>query len=427
MKKSALKLFAAFFLFQFFLPEIRAQVEWTKYTGNPVIAKGPDVFDINAIGQPTVLLENDTFRMWYAGVGNDWKARICYAYSTDGINWVKHTGAVIDVGGPGEWDRGWLDTPEIVKDNTGYKLYYYGDTLWQPAAINSSMGVAFSSDGINWVKYAGNPVLTKGNYGDWDGTWVESPAVLFDSVSNQYKMWYNGVDTLTWKIQIGLATSGDGINWVKYAGNPVLTTGNWGMYDDIWLGTPAVIKKGNYFEMWYSSACTNSYNPFTQSFDTLGICFAYSTDGIIWVKHSENPLFNTFTVPYDTLVDSGGPWAADVVFVPSQNSYMMWFETISGLSLATATVTSSEIIYYTHLKEVYVYPNPFTDNTYITTAKPLTGACLTVYSSLGKIVFTRHNINGNQIYFNRGSLQPGVYLFVLRESAGCISGRFVVR
>ncbi|MDD3686243.1 MAG: hypothetical protein PHE56_05690 [Bacteroidales bacterium] len=52
--------------------------------------------------------------MWYPGVGNDGKARLCYATSLDGIEWTKYS-VVMDFGSDGEWDRGWIDTPNVVK------------------------------------------------------------------------------------------------------------------------------------------------------------------------------------------------------------------------------------------------------------------------------------------------------------------------
>jgi len=368
---------------------IYSQTQWTKYAGNPVLVKGPDAWDAIGIGQPTVLWENDTIKMWYIGVGADFKGRLCYAYSLDGINWVKHNNIVMDVGGAGAWDRGWLDTPEIVRDSSGYKLYYYGDTAWQFSAINSAIGVAYSTDGINWTKEASNPIFTKGTTGEWDDTWVESPAVIFDyNINGPYKMWYNGMDTTTWRVQIGLATSMDGITWVKHTGNPVLSNGNWGTYDDMWLGTPAVLYDGNAFEMWYSSTAASSYNVNTQAFDTVGICYATSTDGINWVKHPLNPVFNTFTAPYDSLLDSKGPWAADVVFNPNTQTYMLWFEAAGGFMLATAPKDNVTIADKIHSESVNIYPNPASEYFIFENMKDnLVKACqIIVYDVLGREV-----------------------------------------
>jgi len=256
MKTSCLIIIISLFISS----SIIAQVNWEKYPSNPVFTKGPAFYDLVGVGQPTTLFENDTIKMWYAAVGGDMKARVGYAYSIDGINWTKHSDMVMNTGYSGEWDSEWIDTPEILKVDSGYLLYYYGDSIGYDTSLadleavtHSAIGVAFSTDGINWVKEPSNPVFTKGNVGDWDGTWVESPALLRNDTTGELLMWYNGIDTITWKTQIGLATSPDGINWTKHASNPIVQNGSMGTYDDMWLGTPAVIYKTNHYEMWYSS------------------------------------------------------------------------------------------------------------------------------------------------------------------------------
>lgn len=234
------------------------------------------------------------------------------------------------------------------------------------------MGMATSSDGIHWTKYPGNPVFLKGNPGEWDGSWIESPSVIFDSVSNEYLMWYNGVDTSTWKVQIGLATSSDGTTWNKHPDNPILRTGNWGEYDDIWLGTPSVLKTGNIYEMWYSATSTNSYNGTTEQFDTISMCYATSQDGINWIKYAGNPLFNNYTAPYDSLIDTGGPWAPSVIFNHLTNTYMMWYEAHGGnydFSFSLATASNADLNIHHHaqiIPDIHIYPVPFSDELKIT-------------------------------------------------------------
>ncbi|OFX56552.1 MAG: hypothetical protein A2046_09695, partial [Bacteroidetes bacterium GWA2_30_7] len=382
----------------------------------------------------TTLFENDTIKMWYGGVGSDMKARICYAFSLDGINWTKHNSPVIDLGIAGEWDSGWLDTPEIVKDNTGYKMYYYGDTIQQFAAISSAIGVATSNDGINWYKHPNNPIFTKGNVGEWDGSWVESTNVNFDTVTGEYKMWYNGVDTTTWKINIGLATSTDGVNWSKYVNNPVVQTGNWGEYDDMWLGTPTVLKMDNFYEMWYSATSTNSYNYVTASFDTVSICYATSIDGINWLKHSNNPLFHTFTAPYDSLVDRGGPWAPSVIFNPNTNSFMMWFEAHGGnsnfnISLATAPKTNTNIVEYHSMEsDIIVYPNPFSETTTLEIINwKNQNYELKIYDLFGREERT-HKIINQKTEILKSDLSSGIHFYQLKDNKQNISsGKLIIQ
>ena len=73
----------------------------------------------------------------------------------------------------------------------------------------------------NWVKYDGNPVLSPGAPGSWDNYGVFWPTVIFDGT--QYQMWYSG-RTDGSVGHIGYATSPDGLTWMKHP-NPVLETG----------------------------------------------------------------------------------------------------------------------------------------------------------------------------------------------------------
>lgn len=337
-----------------------SQTQWTKYPNNPVLTKGPSNWDIISIGQPTCLIENDTVKIWYVGVGTDMKARICYAFSSDGINWTKYNNGapVLDVGNTGEWDSGWLDAPEIVKGQNGYFLYYYGDTTSQSPEVSSAYGVATSPDGINWTKYASNPVFTKGNPSDWDEKWVESPAVIYDSVTTSFYMWYNGFNYSNWLIKVGLAFSPDGFNWTKYINNPVLDVGLNGSFDDMWVGTPSVIYKNNIFEMWYSGFSSVS------GYDTLRIGYASSYDGINWIKYAGNPLLSTVTPPYDSLIDDNGPWAPDVIFDADSNIYKMWYEAKGGFLFAFAPDTTTKIESAVLPETAFIiYPNPFSETT----------------------------------------------------------------
>ncbi len=311
-------------------------------------------------------------------------------------------------------------------------MYYYGDTIKQFASISSAIGVAVSGDGINWTKCPDNPILTRGDSGNWDGNWVESPAVIFDTVTEEYKMWFNGVDTTTWKIQIGLATSDDGINWTKYNDNPVVSTGNWGGYDDIWLGTPTVIKSDSIYEMWYSATSTNSYNPETKSFDTINICYATSADGISWTKYQDNPLFNTFTTPYDSLVDRGGPWAPCVIYNYNIQNYMMWFEAHGvnsnyTFSFASAPKTNTGVDeLYQNSPDLIISSSPFNGYIIIKSNEELENAVLVIYNLSGQIVFSRYNIYSDEIKIDRNNLKSGMYIVQLINTKKSKTGKFIV-
>ncbi|TES93872.1 MAG: hypothetical protein E3J87_01405 [Candidatus Cloacimonadota bacterium] len=361
-------LYTILFVFLILLAQsnLFAQTEWSKYDNNPVMVKENIVWETFAIGQPTCIMDNDTIKMWYAAAGLPYTARISYAYSVDGINWIKYNDAapVLDVGAPGEWDSGWLDTPEILKDPFEYKLYYFGDTtaIDTTPPFGSAIGLATSSDGINWEKYASNPVFEKGDSSSWDGLWIESPALLFEN--DTFKMWYTGVD-YDYKVRIGYATSLDGKVWTKHSANPVLDLGAPGTWEDYWVGVPAVIKTDIFYEIWYSGVSAADLS--NGGIDTIRIGYATSTDGISWTKYSGNPVLSTFDPPYNPPIDSGGPWAADVVFTGTE--YWMWYETKAGFCLATAPVigiakAENQDLENRNLK-LKIYPNPFTTFTTI--------------------------------------------------------------
>lgn len=359
-----------FFSFLVFFSICFGQTNWTKYVNNPVMVKDTTIQGIwewAGIGQPFCLLENDTFKMWYVAAGVAFigdsivRGRISYAHSVDGTTWVKPNPPtpVLDVGQPGEWDSRWLDTPAVLNDGTEYKLYYYGDSL---SAALSALGAATSPDGINWTRHSNNPILQRGELLDWDGFWLESPAVLYDSSTGVYSMWYTGVGygpgfpSDLW-VQIGYAYSSDGLTWIKDTlNNPVLTTDSLGSWDDGWVSVPAVRKNGGIYEMWYVGASSSDWLA-DSTLDTSRVGYATSPDGITWTKYPGNPILTNFDPP----VDTGGPWAPDVLFDGTE--YKMWYETVRGMAYATAPQSAIEeqdkSIYSS--ETIRVYPNPFSE------------------------------------------------------------------
>ncbi|OGJ89212.1 MAG: hypothetical protein A2268_13425 [Candidatus Raymondbacteria bacterium RifOxyA12_full_50_37] len=343
-----------------------SQTQWEKSSQNPVMIKQNTTYDWAAIGQPACLLENDTFKMWYVAVGNPCRSglpytgRIAYAYSLDGVQWIMNvTGApVLDVASAGQWDDTWLDTPEILRDAQGYKLFYFGDTTMNVTHYLSpyvGIGLAFSPDGINrWQRVGSTAVLSKGNTGEWDDAWVESPAVCYDTVSGTYLMWYTGVSysiaLQDWHCQIGLATSTNCTTWTKYAGNPVVPTGTSGTWNDKWVAVPAVIKKSSMYEMWFSAKSSEGNGA------TAYIGYATSSNGRDW-NICQEPLFSTDSPPYDSAVEKGGPWAPDIVW--NGTEYFMWYETAAGFCLAQAPMDASvNIAEAQEAFEPEVFPNP---------------------------------------------------------------------
>jgi predicted GH43/DUF377 family glycosyl hydrolase len=207
---------------------------------------------------------------------------------------------------PGDWDGSQVRYPHIIHDGGTYKMWYIGLDAFQVGQF----GYATSPDGITWTKYGGNPVLEVGAAGEWDAGTLEGGNVLKDG--SMYKLWYSGQDAQgTWRI--GYATSGDGISWTKYSGNPILEPGPQPWRNGLVMH-PYVIKDGSMYRMWARTAGDDG-SGWTDYF-----AYATSPDGINWTWHSANPIlakdweewmWRPFVLPGGTYQMWYSVWSAD--------------------------------------------------------------------------------------------------------------------
>lgn len=127
-------------------------------------------------------------------------------------------GIAIQEGVDGDWDRylwGGFSNSMIKKDGT-YYLYYQGSTYYDntcESVANRSIGVATSTDGLNWMKYAGNPIITWQNMGSIEegavsaGAWIGSDGKVY--------IYYGANSGKGCSVSADgrLATSSDGLNF----------------------------------------------------------------------------------------------------------------------------------------------------------------------------------------------------------------------
>ena len=321
--KNQLIVFIIFILISF---NISSQTTWTYYSEEPVLSMNPETFVWGAYGQPSVLVHNDTIKMWYAVAETTptdpvVRGRIHYAWSIDGFSWTKYLhNPVLDVGEAGDWDKEWLDTPGILWDGSEFKLYYYGDSTYAQGLDNTAIGLATSPDGINWSKQG--IVLEMGEPESWEGHHIELPAVHYVESSELYAMLYSGMDRtnypLSGYIQIGLALSLDGYDWFKWPDNPVIEHGTYPAWNDIGVGGAAFIETEGIFEMWYTGIQMVD-EPYS-SWDSLKVGYAVTLNGTSWIQYPGNPVLTANSG------DSTVFWAFDVIFDDNDELYKMYFE-----------------------------------------------------------------------------------------------------
>lgn len=75
----------------------------------------------------------------------------------------------------------------------------------------------------NPTKHVGNPVLDVGKAGEWDDQSLGCFSV--SEIGGQFMLWYMGADRAKGRYQIGLATSSDGLQWKRSSANPVIGPG----------------------------------------------------------------------------------------------------------------------------------------------------------------------------------------------------------
>lgn len=127
-----------------------------------------------------------------------------------------------------------------------------------------------------WTENAGNPVLSSGSSGAWDDSSVKDPCLIWDG--SQYVMYFSGYDGATFRIGRATAASHTG-PWTKYASNPVLDLGAGGSVDASALAFPTVLYEptdtGKEWKCWYAG--TNGSGVST-------VCYAHSSNGLSWTK-----------------------------------------------------------------------------------------------------------------------------------------------
>jgi predicted GH43/DUF377 family glycosyl hydrolase len=184
--------------------------------------------------------------------------------------------------------------------------------MWYEAIYNGGIAniwYAESLDGINWNTIGSGPVLTPGAAGSWDDYTIAPSTVM--KVNNQYRLYYMGYRSSTDIVNVGLALSADGINWVKNS-SPVIAANS--QYYTV--GLTDIVKKDNLYLAYFN------YNNNRSSFNNkIGVATSY--DGINWNMYGGNPVLTA------TLLWEGGSIYYPTVVVEN-NQYKMVYSNAGG-------------------------------------------------------------------------------------------------
>jgi hypothetical protein len=130
-------------------------------------------------------------------------------------------------GEPGEWDDGCLEAGDIFKEYSQgrelYYLYYHAFPDKTRSDKGYSIGVATSVHPLGpFVKYDGNPILTSDSEKPWEDIYVACPTILKQG-PDRYLMFYYGRGTANGRIGNVCVAEAEGPlgPWRKYTENPV--------------------------------------------------------------------------------------------------------------------------------------------------------------------------------------------------------------
>ncbi|MDR1497731.1 MAG: hypothetical protein LBS59_04880 [Puniceicoccales bacterium] len=282
---------------------IVADPAWKKFEKNPVLGNKRlgTCFDL------AMLREDGRYKMWFS-----WRPKesVAYSESKDGENWTEPKIVIA----PRKTKEGWenrINRPGIVKKDGVYHLWYTGQN-----ARKSWIFYATSADGLNWKRMSDKPVLTAAE--KWEKVAVMCPHVEWDADAGVFKMWYSGGDQYE-PNAVGYATSADGINWKKHAGNPIFTPDKKTPWEQHKVTACQLVKHDGWWYMFYIGF---------ENEHRARIGLARSKDGITnWQRHANNPIVTNGAVGEWDFSAVYKPFA---IYTPEDDKWRLWFNGRNG-------------------------------------------------------------------------------------------------
>lgn len=240
-----------------------AMVEFVPNKSNPVFkATGTNTWDKIIRERGYILFDDSIYKMWYTGyTGPDSVIKyLGYATSKDGINWERYAKNPI-------FNGKWTEDVCIIKNEGKYYMFAEGR--------NDVAHSLVSNDGITWQEEGDMTIRTvngkaiAGPYGT-PTAWLEN---------GKWYLFYEVNDEGIW-----LATSNDHRNWTNVQDEPVIKKGP-DKYDAGAVAANQVVKYKDRYYIYYHA----SSDPMMSS-TAWSSNVAMSTDLVHWTKYPKNPI-----------------------------------------------------------------------------------------------------------------------------------------
>ena len=165
-----------------------------------------------------------------------------------------------------------FDVNVVTDGPAKYTMYF----SWRP---QKAIALVRSTDGFTWTQEP-EICLRQDPTIEWEETDLNrSCTVLKDGI---WHMWYTGQSRNYTRSMIGYATSKDGVRFTRVTREPVMKPDR--PYEKESVMNPYVRWDAarKVWRMWYAAG---------ETYEPNVLCYAESTDGLVWKKWNQNPIF----------------------------------------------------------------------------------------------------------------------------------------
>lgn len=195
--------------------------------------------------------------------------------------YIKQLSVAVAEGYYPHWDSFNSSFPGVWKD-TDNMYYMVYEGSDGTSGHPGDIGLAMSGDGLNFFRHATNPILLHNTTG-WESTNIGTPSLYKES--GIWYLYYHGFDAID--CRIGMATGSNILGLSKYAYNPTIPTVS-NTWESGTTGKRSSLLRGPITGLYYMAYEGSTEQPYDTARWATGI--ARSQDKFYWDKYTANPI-----------------------------------------------------------------------------------------------------------------------------------------
>ena len=222
---------------------------------NPILQPGPDGWDGSMIETAGIFKDFGTYYLYYHAMGGGTGYQVGVATSKHPLGpFKKHEGnPILKLGAEGSWEDMHVACAIIIKEGLDkYYMWYCGKSNHEKDPEGAfgglwHIGLATAGHPLGpWKKHENNPIIHDFGYNSAtvkaNGKYYVYSAYPIDSTGPDYS-----------PMAVAIADKPEG-PYIKYSGNPIIKRGQWGEWDDGGFSDAAVIYHSGVFHMFQAGA-----------------------------------------------------------------------------------------------------------------------------------------------------------------------------